>query len=410
MKYLSILLLLILGAFILFSCGSGGGSETTKNDTSGVLKSDSTAAASTSSIRFAAWLEGAFGNRKLQFFMEANNSEVTGKYRYLPNKKFLNLKGIINSNKTIQLTETNDDGTITGNFTGVLNKSNDVFMVLKWTAPAGSNNFSVELSPVWMQYEEDSVIATGKYNLGLKMRRITESTLGYSFDEVLKEKDVRNSIEKEGVYAELPSSSHGYVTDQYVEFISSGMSTPEAMQKLNHGLNCTPLIEKVLDFKIPSASDLKFSEEGSVGKMFSVSYFSYYEQNLISMNSYYTTMMAGAAHPSDGFMLACYNLDTGMKMEAGDLFDLSKKQEINNLFRKKMEDDCVAAVQQFNGGDSTTSKDDSMICIDITSKDNDFNVTEDKVSLQLNACGFPYMARYCATLELDKVKLKQYMK
>ncbi len=408
MKYIFLFLSWTLGTALLISCSSGGDSEATQKDTT-FVETDS-AATPASSIRFAAWLEGAYGNRTLQFFLEANNNEVTGKYRYLPNKTFLNLKGIINSDKTIQLTETNDAGTITGNFTGVLNKSNDVFMLLKWTAPAGSNKFSIELSPVWMQYEEDSTINTGKYTLGLKMRRITESTLGYAPDqEGLKEKDVRAKIEKYGVYSDDPSSSNAYVTDQYVEFISSGMNNPETMKKLNRSLDGASAIEKVLEFKIPETSDLKFSEDGSVGKSFSGSYFSYYEQNLLSMNSYYTNMMAGAAHPDDGFALATYNLDSGMKMEAGDLFDLSRKQEINDVLRKKVEEDCVSAMQQFNGDDST-SADNAMACVDITSKDNSFNITKDKVTFQLNACGFPYMARYCATLEVNRKELESYRK
>jgi hypothetical protein len=407
MKYLFLLLSLILGVSLLVSCGNDESSEATKKDT--VLTVVDSAEAPASSIRFAAWLEGAFGNHNLQFFLEASNNEVTGKYRYLPNKTFLNLKGIINGDKTIQLTETNDAGMVTGNFTGVLNKSNNVFLPLKWTASAGNNKFSVELSPVWMQYEEDSLITTGKYTLGLKIRRITESTLGYAPDqEGLKEKDVRASIEKDGVYSEDPSSSHAYVTDQYVEFISSGMNSMEAMKKLNRALDC-PVIEKVLTFKIPVLSDLKFSEDGSVGKFFSGIYFSYYEQNLLSMNSYYTNMMAGAAHPDDGFMLASYNLDTGMKMEAADLFDLSRKQEINDVLRKKIDEDCVSAMQQLNEEDPAATK-NAVACVDIASKDNAFNITKDKVSFQWNACGFPYMARYCATLDVNRKELESFIK
>ncbi|MFL5728025.1 MAG: hypothetical protein ACJ75J_00945 [Cytophagaceae bacterium] len=418
MNYLkSTFVVLILA--ILTSCAGQKNEELAKSDSSSLNTSQETVTAPASDATFSVWLEGRLNEKYLVWmYLDAKDGKVSGKYRYLPKKAFLKLEGTITPDRQISLQELDENGQVTGTITGKVNlgKNSLNFLQAKWQDPQKSKSLSVNLSPLFLTFSQDTLINTGKHQLTVSRIANVEVHIGSvdtpsDQDNPDGDEDDNNGQAKAtdvpGILAGFEKtgaigSQNIVMNSTYYEKIT-GFSSGNLIPVLNKAI-IGDMKETPLQFSVPAQIPVK--EEDMTGTFESVYYIAYAKNNILTVSSSVAGFAYGAAHPYGNSDMISFNLDNGKQLLASDLFDMSKVNDLNTLVFNSMDSDCKDAM---NGMDDSGTSDCYKIPADAKSE-YAFGITEKSVSVKLAGCSFPEVARICNYVEVPKEKLKSVVR
>jgi hypothetical protein len=396
-------ILIALGFTLLASCNGKNQESTITNDSSAT--STKTEIAPPANASFSVWLEGKLNEKYLVWmYLDARDGKVTGKYRYLPKKAFLKLEGTITPDRRISLQEFDEKGQVTGTITGQVNPGNNgwTFLQGKWQDPKQSKSLSVNLSPVFLNFSQDTVINSGKYQFTVSRISKVESVLGYIGDMDDEGDDQGNTenyfpaiqaeIEKTGALV----NKNLILSSAYYEKITD---FPDK--------NLIPVFNKAIlgetkepDLSAPIPEKIPENEEGVPETNESIYYISYAANNIITVNSASMQYAYGAAHPYSSYDVISYNLATGKQFLASELFDMKKLEELNKIIVSSMEEQCRDAMTDMNeNGECYKVPADAK-------SEFAFGITERTISARLAGCSFPQVARYCNYVEIPRAKLQ----
>jgi hypothetical protein len=403
-------ILIALSFTLLASCNEKREEKTVTNDSSATNAQNEVAPPA--NARFSVWLEGRLNEKYLVWMhLDAKDGKVTGKYRYLPKKAFLKLEGTITPDRQISLQESDEKGQVTGTITGKINPGNNgwTFLQGKWQDPKQSKSLSVNLSPVFLSFSQDSIINTGKYQFTVSRISKVESVLGYIDAEL----DMDNEGDDQG-------NTSG-ATDDYFPAIQAEIEKTGALVNKNLILTSTyyekitdfpdknliPILNKAIigdmkdpDLSAPIPEKIPENEEGMPETNESVYYISYARNDLITVSSTAMQFAYGAAHPYGSYDLISYNLTTGKQLLASEIFDMVKLSELNKIILSSMDEQCRDAMTDMN---------ENSECYKIPADAKSefaFGITERTISVRLAGCSFPHVARYCNYVEIPRAQLQ----
>jgi hypothetical protein len=405
--------ILIAMAFTLLASCNGKNQEekTVTNNSSDA--STKTEIASPANANFSVWLEGKLNEKYLVWmYLDAKDGKVTGKYRYLPKKTFLKLEGTITPDRQISLQEFDEKGQITGTITGKINPGNNgwTFLQGKWQDPKQSKSLSVNLSPVFLNFSQDSVINTGMYQFTASRISKVESALGY----IGAEEDMDNEGDDQGNTSGSKDENNFPAIQAEIEKTGALVNknlilTSTYYEKITDfpDKNLIPLFNKAImgdmkepDLSAPIPEKIPENEEGMPETNESVYYISYAKNNIITVNSVAMQYAYGAAHPSSSYDLISYNLATGKQFLASELFDMKKLGDLNKIILNSMDEQCRDAITDLNENGE---------CYKVPADAKSefvFGITERTISVRLAGCSFTQAARYCNYVEILRAKLQ----
>jgi hypothetical protein len=394
---------------MLASC-AGGKKEEQSN-----LSADSSVATITvpiapSHATFSVWMEGRLNEKFLVWmYLDAKDGKVTGKYRYLPKKSFLKLEGTITTDRQISLQELDEKGQVSGTIKGkiILGKESWIFLQGKWEDPTQTKSLSVNLSPLFLSFSQDTVINTGQYQFVVSKISKVESGLGFPDPAEDEEGDEDNNqtvsrtydfpailadIEKKGALG----NQNLILSSKYYEKITY-FPDKSLIKALNKAIT-EDMKESELQSSIPETLAVK--EDTFPETSESTYYISYAENNIMTVSTMNMSYSYGAAHPSGNYDLISYNLTNGKQLLASDLFDMKKLSGLNNIILNSMEDQCKDAMIEMN---------ESGECYKLPAdakSEYAFGINDKNISVKLAGCSFPEVARYCNYVEIPRDKFQ----
>ena len=401
-------------AFVTFvSCTGQKKEEQSKTDST-ATGADSVALAPPSNATFSVWLEGKLNEKYLVWmYLDAKDGKVTGKYRYLPKKSFLKLEGTITPDRKISLQELDENGKVTGTITGKVNPGKDSwnFLVGKWQDPQQSKSLSVNLSPIFLTFSQDTVINTGKYQFTVSRITQVECHIGTNQVAASNTDDTENSDATSDTDQKAPDAASicaGFEKTGAIgsENIVQNSKYYEKIQDFKDQNILTALNKAILgdmkeiplDFSMPEQIPVK--EEDMAGTFESSYYIMFASNNIITVSSSDMGFEYGAAHPYGNNDVVSYNLDNGKQFMAADIFDMNKLNDLNTIILNSMDADCKDAMNSMDdSGTSTCYK----IPADAKS-DYVLGIKEKSIMVKLAGCSFPEAARMCNYVEIPKEK------
>ncbi|HXA02313.1 MAG TPA: hypothetical protein VNW99_10020 [Cytophagaceae bacterium] len=396
-----------LGFAVLASCAGQKKEEQSSKDSTATGADSVAATPATSNATFSVWLEGKLNEKYLVWmYLDAKDGKVTGKYRYLPKKAFLTLEGTITPDRQISLNELDDKGQVTGTITGKINlgKKSWTFLEGKWQDPKQTKSLSVNLSPLFLTFSQDTLINTGKYQFTVSRIAQVECHLGSAdsnptdaeYDNItptpIDTSSILAGFEKTGAIG----SQDLVLNSKYYEKIRN-FKDQNLLSALNKAI-IGEMKETPLEFSVPAQIPVK--GEDMTGTFESDYFIIYSKNNIMTVSSSDLGFAYGAAHPYGNNDVISYNLDNGNQIIAGDLFDMKKINDLNNIIINNMDPDCKDAMNSMD--DSGTNS-----CYKIPAdakSEYAFGITDKSIKVKLAGCSFPEVARYCNYVDIPKAK------
>jgi hypothetical protein len=409
MKYFNYILI-ALGFTMLASCAGQKKENQSSLDSTAVAYDSITAAPLPSNATFSVWLEGRLNDKYLVWmYLDARDGKVTGKYRYLPKKSFLKLEGTITTDRQISLQEMDENGQVTGTITGSINpgKGSSSFLQGKWQDAKQTKKLSVNLSPLFLTFSQDTIINTGKYQLAVSRIAQVECHLGNTdsgnpddTDDADNKKTIASGdpapilagFEKTGALG----SQNLVHNSKYYEKIKD-FNDQSLLQALNKAIT-GDMKETPLDFSVPE--QIPFKEEDGTGTYESDYFILYANNNILTVSSGEMGYGYGAAHPFGNNDIISYDLDNGKQILAGDIFDIKKIDDLNNIILDNINPECK---------DAMANMDETGLCYKIPAdakSEYAFGITDKSINVKLAGCSFPEAARFCNYVEIPKDKFK----
>jgi hypothetical protein len=413
MKYLNYIFI-ALGFMTLASCAGQKKEEQSVNDSTAAVVDSTAAAPAPSNATFSVWLEGRLNEKYLVWmYLDAKDGKVTGRYRYLPKKTFLKLEGTITPDRQISLQELDENGQVTGTITGKINPGKDTwnFLQAKWQNPDQSKTLSVNLSPLFLSFSQDTLINTGKYQFTVSRIAQVESRLGSvdagNYDDTEDTDNIKSAkpaatpasifagFEKTGAIGSPNLTMNSKYYEKILDF--KDMSLLPALNKAIVGdMKAVPL-----EFSVPAQIPVKL--EDATGTYESEYFILYANNNILTIQTSDMGFAYGAAHPYGNGDCISYNLDNGKQFLASDLFDMKKVDDLNNIIITNMDSDCK---------DAMTDMDETAVCYKIPSdakSEYAFGITDKSIKIKLAGCSFPEVARMCNYVEIPREKFEDIL-
>jgi hypothetical protein len=403
MKHLNYIFI-ALAVSILASCAGQKKEEQNSKDSTATGVDSVAAIPVSSNPQFSVWLEGRLNEKYLVWmYLDAKDGKVTGKYRYLPKKAFLNLEGTITPDRQISLKELDDKGQVTGMITGKINlgKSNWNFLQGKWQNPDQTKSLSVNLSPLFLTFKQDTLINTGKYQFTVSRIAQVESHIGSTEnitdngDDTINTKTMNPASILAG-FEKTGASGSPYIAlnSKYYEKIMD-FKDQSLLSILNKAI-IGDMKETPLEFSVPA--QIPVTIDDNTGTFESDYFILYAKDNILTISSGELGFAYGAAHPYGNNDIISYNLDNGKQILAGDIFDMKKIDDLNNILITNIDPDCKDAI---------TSMDETGMCYKIPAdakSEYAFGITDKSINVKLAGCSFPEVARMCNYVEIPKGK------